>query len=163
MSVKYWRAMHSDRASVEQLLAANALPVVGVAEALTDFTVAEGEGRIVGVAGLEMCGNDYALLRSAAVDARWRGLGVGGALVDQVIADARGRGLRALYLLTTTAEAYFPLFGFVKTDRGDVPDEIRRSAEFSDACPASATVMALRLDSGPSRAGEAGSMPADDR
>jgi amino-acid N-acetyltransferase len=53
--------------------------------------------------------------------------------------------MKALYLLTTTAERYFPSFGFVKTTRESVPDEIKTSVEFREACPASATVMALEL------------------
>jgi N-acetylglutamate synthase-like GNAT family acetyltransferase len=66
---------------------------------------------------------------------------VGRALVTRVVSDAEARGLRALYLLTTTAERYFPSFGFRTISRDDVPAEVRATAEFRDACPASATVM----------------------
>jgi N-acetylglutamate synthase-like GNAT family acetyltransferase len=50
-------------------------------------------------------------------------------------------------LLTTTAEAYFPSFGFTVTSRATVPDEIRATGEFRGACPESATVMCLTLAS----------------
>ena len=140
-------ATRKDVDAIERLLEENQLPTVGVADAVPDFAVAECEGKIVGVAGLELCGSAYALLRSAAVDAQWRGSGVGRQLVEKVIGDARARGLRALYLLTTTAEQYFPRFGFTRATRDSVPSEIRATAEFSEACPASATVMTLELDS----------------
>ena len=142
------KATRDDLRAIERLLTGNKLPTVGVAESVTDFTVAEVNGEIVGVAGLELCGSEYALLRSAAVEQQWRSSGVGRKLVERVIGDAGARGLRALYLLTTTAEGYFPKFGFTRTERDTVPPEIRRTAEFTDACPASAAVMTLQLNPG---------------
>ena len=133
-------ATPGDLATVEQLLSASDLPLDGVREALGTFVVAEAGSDIVGVAGLEVCGHD-ALLRSVAVLPEWRSHGLGRTLVTRVIADAESRGLRALYLLTTTAERYFPRFGFRTIGRDAVPQELRETAEFRDACPASATVM----------------------
>jgi amino-acid N-acetyltransferase len=66
-------------------------------------------------------------------------------LVEQIIARAESRGTNALYLLTTTAERYFPSFGFEKTTRDAVPPEIQATDEFRGACPASATVMSRQL------------------
>jgi amino-acid N-acetyltransferase len=142
------KATQTDLAAIEQLLVASGLPTAGVAESLDGFVVAESEGdsRLVGVVGLECCTGQYALLRSAAVDPEWRGTGLGKRLVTHVIAEAESRGIEALYLLTTTAERYFPTFGFVTTARESVPDEIKSTVEFREACPASATVMALALE-----------------
>jgi N-acetylglutamate synthase-like GNAT family acetyltransferase len=61
--------------------------------------------------------------------------------VTRAIAEAEARGAKALYLLTTTADAYFPSFGFTVTTRDAVPEDIRDTAEFKGACPDSATVM----------------------
>jgi amino-acid N-acetyltransferase len=58
-----------------------------------------------------------------------------------VIAAAEARGLHALYLLTTTAEHYFPSFGFKKVAREEVPEAVRATDEFTRACPASAVAM----------------------
>jgi amino-acid N-acetyltransferase len=58
-----------------------------------------------------------------------------------VISDAESRGIHALYLLTTSADRYFPSFGFRTIARDDVPADVRETAEFREACPASATVM----------------------
>jgi amino-acid N-acetyltransferase len=84
---------------------------------------------------------DNALLRSVAVRAEWRSHGLGRALVTRVISDAVARGIHALYLLTTTADRYFPSFGFRQIARDQVPNDVRATAEFRSACPASATVM----------------------
>ena len=140
-------ATTTDLPAIERLLASSGLPTTGVAEALRGFVVAESDSdkRIVGVVGLEHCCDEYALLRSTAVDPEWRGTGLGRRLVTHAIADAESRGIKALYLLTTTAERYFPTFGFVKTERDVVPAEVKRSVEFREACPASATVMSLEL------------------
>ena len=133
-------AERTDLPAIEQLLTASHLPLAGVADALPGFVVAESGGAIVGTAALERC-CDSALLRSVAVAPEWRSRGLGRALVTRVIADAEARGLRALYLLTTTAEHYFPSFGFREITREDVPPEVRSTEEFQGACPASAVVM----------------------
>ena len=133
-----------DLSAVYRLLAASSLPLAGVADNLENFVVAESGGEVVGVTGLEVCRNN-ALLRSTAVDPAWRGRGVGRQLVERVVAEAEARGIRALYLLTTTAEHYFPSFGFARTTREAVPEEVRATAEFQGACPASAVVMAREL------------------
>lgn len=133
-------AVPDDLAPVERLLTASDLPLDGVREALGDFVVAETGGEVVGVAGLERCDGE-ALLRSVAVAPGWRSRGLGRALVTRVISDAEARGIRALYLLTNTAERYFPSFGFRTVSRDEVPASVRGTVEFSGACPVSATVM----------------------
>ena len=133
-------AASSDLAAVERLLTESGLPLDGVREALPTFIVAEADADVVGVAGLEVC-CDNALLRSVAVSPSWRSHGLGRALVTRIISDAEARGINALYLLTTTAERYFPSFGFREISRDAVPADVRETAEFRDACPASATVM----------------------
>ncbi|HEY2376045.1 MAG TPA: arsenic resistance N-acetyltransferase ArsN2 [Gemmatimonadaceae bacterium] len=133
-------AQPSDLPGIEQLLTASHLPLAGVAETLPGFVVAEFHGAIVGTAALDVCSDD-ALLRSVAVAPEWRSRGLGRALVTRVIADAEARGLRALYLLTTTAEHYFPSFGFRQIRRDEVPADIQATEEFHGACPASAVAM----------------------
>jgi amino-acid N-acetyltransferase len=138
-------AQSTDLPAIEALLVKNDLPTIGVADALGGFFVAEAGGSIVGVVGVETCCDQYGLLRSTAVDSAWRSHGVGRRLVERAVAESEARGFQALYLLTTTAERYFPSFGFKATSREAVPDEVKATAEFKDACPASATVMALHL------------------
>jgi amino-acid N-acetyltransferase len=138
-------AVPADIGAVEALLTASGLPLDGVRDALPTFVVAESGTDLVGVAGLEVC-CENALLRSVAVRPEWRSHGVGRALVTRVISDAESRGIRALYLLTTTADRYFPTFGFRTIARDEVPADVRETAEFREACPASATVMCRACD-----------------
>ena len=133
-------ATSRDRQAVIRLLRAAALPTDGVPATLHDFYVAEAHGRIVGAIGLELY-DGSALLRSAVVDADARGAGIGEALVRRVLDHARTRGIRDVYLLTTTAERYFPRFGFQRIDRQEVPAGVQASVEFQHACPASAVAM----------------------
>jgi len=139
-------AVTDDLAAIEQLLKDADLPAAGVSEILTTtpehFFVAEKalDGELVGVAGLELCGQ-HALLRSVAVRPEWRSHGVGKELVRRAVCHAEGKQWRALYLLTMTAEHYFPRFGFEKIERNAVPQEIAETLEFKSACPASATTM----------------------
>ena len=141
-----WR----DVDGIEALLVKSGLPTAGVREIVAAdpeaFVVAQSAGAtdIVAVAGLESC-CDNALLRSVAVDAGWQRLGLGQELVRDVVSRAESRGLHALYLLTMTAEHYFPRFGFERVERGDVPKEIAETEEFREACPASAVAMRCTL------------------
>jgi amino-acid N-acetyltransferase len=141
-----------DLARIEALLTASGLPIAGVAQSIDGFLVAEHEGDLVGVVGLEQCCREYGLLRSTAVAAGWQGRGVGRMLVERAIANAESSRTKALYLLTMTAERYFPSFGFVETTRDAVPPEVQATAEFCSVCPASATVMSLELASGDANA-----------
>ena len=139
-------AAPGDEGAIFALLTSAKLPLDGVHEALGNFFVAQDAGAVVGVAGLEPCGEN-ALLRSVAVANSWRGRGLGRALVQRALADASGRGFSALYLLTTTAESYFPSFGFSTIARDEVPEDIKATREYCGVCPASATVMMRSLTS----------------
>jgi amino-acid N-acetyltransferase len=144
-------ATAADLPAVERLLAESGLPTAGLAQlfatAADDFVVADdprAPGELAAVAGLEVCCDD-ALLRSVAVRPEWRQHGLGQALVRRVVCRAEARGPRALYLLTMTAEHYFPRFGFSPVARDAVPAEIAATLEFQSACPASAVAMVKPL------------------
>lgn len=129
------------------LLEAAGLPTAGLPPALDGFHVAERQGQVVGAVGIEPYAGS-ALLRSAVVDPAVRGWGIGEALVRRVLEHARERGIADVFLLTTTAERYFPRFGFEPVARHEVPGEVRQSVEFREACPASAVVMRMVLSTG---------------
>jgi arsenite methyltransferase len=148
-------ATPADLTPVRVLLAAAALPAEIEPSFGEGFAVAvDAAGRIVGATGIELHGDapPHGLLRSAVVDPSWRGRGVGERLTRDRLDWARERGIGELWLLTTTAAEWFPRFGFVRADRADAPEPLRRSAEFTTACPASATAMRLestRVDASP--------------
>jgi amino-acid N-acetyltransferase len=129
------------------LLQNSGLPLDGLEDHLPATIVARDATSILGCAALELYGTD-ALLRSVAVAAEHRGRGLGEALTAAAIAMAHQRGVRAIYLLTETAERFFPRFGFEETTRDAVPARVKQSVEFTTACPASATAMVLPLRAG---------------
>jgi amino-acid N-acetyltransferase len=148
--MKIRSATIQDLAAVEQLLAANDLPRDGVRENFADFLVAEDRGTIVGAIGLEKF-DSAALLRSAVVSTDRRGAGLGHRLVERILARAEEAGIDEIYLLTTTAQDYFPRFGFTRGARDRVPDAVKLSAEFRGACPETAVVMERKIGSPMSR------------
>lgn len=137
-------ATAADGAAVATLLGEAGLPRDGVAEWLGNFWIAELNGLLAGVAGLEVY-RDGALLRSVAVAPALRGTGVGRMLTDRMLEAARAAGVPAVYLLTTTAGQYFPRMGFSAVLRDDVPESVQESVEFQGACPASAVIMRRML------------------
>jgi amino-acid N-acetyltransferase len=148
-------ASSQDLEAIERLLNDSALPVAGVADLLaadaTQFIVATDAsrpGELLAVAGLETCGK-YALLRSVAVRPDLQHRRLGSDVVQHALREADSRGIQALYLLTLTAEDYFPRFGFRRIAREQVPEAIAGTLEFREACPASAVVM-TRDSRGPS-------------
>lgn len=134
-------ATAADLPKVKSFLKENGLPELGVEGCVENFVIAEDEnGGWVGVGGLETHGYS-GLLRSIAVRQGSRGRGVGRALVDAVLADARAKGLRNVYLLTRDASGYFGQLGFQVVARENVDVPVKMSVEFTEACPESAIVM----------------------
>lgn len=134
------RARPEDLPGVLRLLAANHLPQAGIASHLPTAVVARAGGEVVGSAALERY-PDGVLLRSVAVATERHGQGLGRRLVMAALDLARTLDAPAVYLLTTTAEAYFPTFQFERIARAEVPPGVQASVEFATACPSSAVAM----------------------
>ena len=137
-------ARPSDLPQVLAMLGQAKLPAAGVAQELSHFFVADNGGTLVGAAGLELY-EASARLRSVVVEDSWRGTGVGRSLIDRALDEARRQGVDDVFLLTTTAEHYFPRFGFTCVSRDSVTEDVKASVEFQGACPSSAVVMRKTL------------------
>lgn len=133
-------AEERDMSAVLELLEGCDLPTDDIGERPIDFLLAVDGGQLAGVAGLEPLG-DVALLRSVAVAANARGLEVARRLCADLLEDADALECHAVYLLTLDASDYFAQFGFAEVAREQVPEAVRETAEFSQLCPAQATVM----------------------
>ena len=142
------RATERDLPDVLALLAEHNLPREGVAAHVGTMVVARHGGHVVGAAAIELYA-DGALLRSVAVAPGTRGQGLGHQLTDAALTIACEHHAAAVFLLTTTAEQFFPRFGFERISRADVPASVQASVEFQSACPASATVMRKWIRSTP--------------
>ena len=134
------RARAEDGPPILQLLSAAELPVDGLLDHLDTAVVARADGRVVGCAALEVYA-DGALLRSVVVDDSVNGQGIGTRLTKAALELASVLRIPTIYLLTTTAETFFPRFGFVRIARSDVPASVQMSVEFRSACPSTAAVM----------------------
>ena len=137
-------AQARDLPQIRSLLERLHLPISGVDEHLATMLVAKHGEHIVGTAALELYA-DGALLRSVAVEPDQQGKQLGHQLTDAALRMATIQGANAVFLLTTTAERFFPRFGFEQIRREQVPASVRESVEFQSACPASATVMRKQL------------------
>jgi amino-acid N-acetyltransferase len=98
----------------------------------------------VGVVGLEYYGAS-ALLRSLAVAPEARGRGLARALTAQALAAAREQGITQIFLLTETAAAFFPQFGFTRIAREETDAAVQDSVEFRLARCHSAVCMRCTL------------------
>ena len=137
---------NDDLGPVGRLLEAADLPREGLDDQWgAGYAVAVEDGDVIGAAGIERYGR-HGLLRSVVTGRHHRGRGIGEALVGNRLAWAETEGLDGVYLLTTTAAAWFPRLGFERVDRDDLPLEIRESKEFASVCPASAVAMRHGLE-----------------
>ena len=137
-------AKDQDLAEVRALLGRLSLPLDGVDDHVKTMLVARENGQVVGTAALELYA-DGALLRSVAVDPSRQGRQLGHELTEAALRLAAEHRAPTVFLLTTTAERFFPKFGFQPITRDDVPPSVQSSVEFRSACPASAIVMRKHL------------------
>lgn len=117
-------------------------PTVTLFEDVQEFVVAEDEsGTVVGCGALHVLWEDLAEVRTVAVAAEARRLGVGRMLLDEIIRRGRLLGVARLFVLTFAVE-FFARAGFepIGEDAGVTPEvyaELLRSfdegvAEFLD-------------------------------
>jgi|SRR5688572_2451266 amino-acid N-acetyltransferase len=138
------RATARDLPEVLALLDEHKLPKDDVAAHVGTMVVAREHGHVVGAAAVELY-DGGALLRSVAVARSAQGRGLGHQLTEAALAVAHEHRIDTVFLLTTTAERFFPKLGFEQVTRADVPESVQASVEFQSACPASATVMRKRM------------------
>lgn len=130
---------------VSALLVACDLPVVDLrVDGGTRFFGFRHESELLGVIGIEVRG-DVGLLRSLAISAAHRGNGLGQKLVTFSEEWATRTHLRALYLLTTTADSFFERLGYEKLSRSEAPRAITETPQFAGLCPASSILMVKGL------------------
>ncbi len=99
-------------------------------EHLRDFLVADGD-TFLGCCALAVLTRDLAEIRSLAVRPEAGGRGVGKALVDACVEEARRLGLRRVFALTLVPR-FFERCGFTLTSLGHLPE---KSASECPVCP----------------------------
>ncbi len=124
MALRVARA--EDIPQIEKLLAAEWLPPLQIAEFLETFWVLEGDGRMLGCAGLEIYG-PAGVIRSVVVHPSVRGEGLGDLLSQTAIDEAHRRGVERLYLFTGDKAPFWSRFGFERCSLDDWEPAARES------------------------------------
>lgn len=126
---------------IEALLTQAKLPVsdLSISRSLNLLGMRES-GRLVGVVGIEVHG-EFGLLRSLAVTPARRNAGLGLDLVSNAETWAAERGIKTLFLLTTTAAEFFARLGYEAIPRSEAPAAIAATEQFANLCPVSSTFM----------------------
>ncbi|MBK7721214.1 MAG: amino-acid N-acetyltransferase [Austwickia sp.] len=93
-------------------------------EALQEFRVARDEtGRLVGCGALHVLWEDLAEVRTLAVDAAAMGRGIGGAILERLLEDARELGIERVFCLTFET-SFFAGHGFEVIEGTPVEPEV---------------------------------------
>lgn len=130
--------------TIEQILQKEGLPYQDVGSEEIEFYMAFCDVDFVGIVGIENFIN-VALLRSMVVFDKFRNQGYGCKIVNQLLEEATIKGIKEIFILTTTAEDFFNRLGFEVIERKDVPDSIKSTTEFTSLCPASAICMHINI------------------
>ncbi len=92
-------------------------------ERVRDFHVFEHEGQIAGVCSLFIYWADLAEIRSLAVEPEFEGRGIGRAVTEACIAEAKDLQIKRLFALTYKT-AFFERLGFRVVNKIDLPEKI---------------------------------------
>lgn len=85
-------------------------------ETLRDMTVAEEDGKIVGVGALHLTWDELAEVRTLAVDKAYSRRHIGTYIVKQLLDEAKELGVKTVFTLTYRAD-FFSTLGFVVTSK----------------------------------------------
>jgi amino-acid N-acetyltransferase len=94
-----------------------------VYEGLRDFFVWREDERIVGCVALHITWEGLVEVRSLAVQAQAQGRGIGRALVEACLEEARQMGVRKVFVLTYVPE-FFRKLGFADESKEALPHKI---------------------------------------
>jgi amino-acid N-acetyltransferase len=124
------RARTSDAVQIHALISHFAskqlmLPrtLLSLYENIRDFYVAVEDGKVLGCSALHFTWGDMAEVRSLAVDENAGGRGIGRALVEANIAEAREHGLVQVYAFTYVTE-FFAKLGFRVVAHESMPRKV---------------------------------------
>jgi len=92
-------------------------------ENIRDFWVSAENRKIVGCAAMHISWEDLAEIKSLAVSKSRQGKGIGKALVDVCLKEARELGAKKVFVLTYKPE-FFKKFGFKRIKHASLPHKI---------------------------------------
>jgi amino-acid N-acetyltransferase len=129
-TVRVRKALLPDAAAIHGLIfeysrSTNLLPrsLPELYENIRDFTVAEDGKGILGCGALHFYGMHLGEVRSIAVWPRFKGRGIGGMIIDALLAEADQHRI-ACACLFTRIPGFFKQLGFTEVARERLPDKI---------------------------------------
>jgi len=122
-------------------------PIMLLYESVRDFVVAidEQTNEVIGVGGLHVMWMDLAEVRSLAVKQGTVRKGVGKAVVDYLVDEARAMGLKRVFALTYQ-QAFFEKCGFTVVQKESLPQKVWKECVYCDkfqACDEIAMILPL--------------------
>lgn len=135
---------HSEIKAVKELLQLSNLPYSDISEAPVHFFGIKENNKLVAIGALEIYGIN-AILRSLAVHQTHQNHGYGKQMVRFLENKAIEKGIKNLFLLTSTAADFFKKLAYLPQQRDLCPPEILSSSQFRDICPQSASCLFKKL------------------
>ena len=98
-------------------------PLINLYNSIRDFVVVEKENTIIACGALAIIWNDIAEIRTMAVHPDHRGQGIGRAMVDVLLQEARDLELPRVFCLTYQP-GFFQKMGFKEVDKHELPHKV---------------------------------------
>ena len=96
-----------------------------LAVALNDYVVYELDGGVHACASLHMYPDDQAEIAAVAVDENFAHMGIGPKLIEELLARAKQKNAKSVFIMTTQAADWFERLGFVEDKIDSLPSERR--------------------------------------
>jgi N-acetylglutamate synthase-like GNAT family acetyltransferase len=136
----------NERGALAKALAKSGLPVDDLEEpGRLFFRFDRADDVPVGFGGLQIFGQDDALLRLVIVLPPLRKQGFGAAIVAALEQEAALHKFKTIWLLTSGAAKYFERLGYSSCPSADMPSAIRSSKQFAALCADDATAMVKQI------------------
>jgi amino-acid N-acetyltransferase len=87
------------------------------------YNVAEADGKIVGCCALQVIWADLAEIKSLAVDEKYQNQGIGRALVEKAVEQAKNLGVKKVFALTLVP-SFFEKYGFKIVEKKTLPMKV---------------------------------------
>jgi amino-acid N-acetyltransferase len=109
--------------AAEEVMLPRALPELY--ENIWEFTVAEKDGQLAACGALRLYNEEIAEIRSLCVEPQQKTSGLGRAVTNQLMHEAKGLGLKRVFALTVVPD-FFSKMGFYPVERGALPQKVWR-------------------------------------